>query len=195
VVDPANLDPDAYDDPRELVVLQYEFKAGLNAYLAGLGSDAPVRSLAEAIEFNERNADRELAHFGQEQMLGSEARGPLTDSEYVEARDEIRRTNRDDIDGLLREHDLDALIAPTATYAWLTDHLKGDRFEGPYSASPAAIAGYPSITVPMGYVSELPVGISFIGTAWSEPTLLRLAYSFEQGTRHRRTPEFLETVG
>ncbi|MGD8281824.1 MAG: amidase [Gemmatimonadota bacterium] len=195
LVDPASLDPEAYNTPLETVVLEYEFKAGLNAYLAALGPDAPMKSLADVIEFNEQNADRELAFFGQETMISSQERGPLTDEEYITARDSIRQLNRDDIDGLLTEHQLDVLVAPTATVAWLTDHVKGDRFEGPYSASPAAIAGYPSVTVPMGDVAGLPVGLSFIGTAWSEPVLLRLAYAYEQATGHRLVPDFRATAG
>ena len=196
IVDPANLSPAAWNDPLSLVLLEYEFKADLNAYLASLGPDAPVKSLAEVIDFNERNADREMPYFGQERMHASQARGPLTDSEYLNAVRTIQRANREDgIDALMRRHDLDAIVAPTMDLAWPTDHIKGDRLGGGSSAGPAAIAGYPDISVPMGFVSGLPVGVSFFGRAWSEPTLVRIAYAYEQATNERRAPTFAETLG
>ncbi len=177
------------------LVLQYEFKADLNAYLADLGPSAPVRSLADIIAFNERNADREMPFFGQELMVASEARGPLTDPEYLSALEALQRGNRDAIDSVIAEHDLDAIVAPSGLIAWHTDHIMGDRFEGGSSWGTSAIAGYPGITVPMGYVSGLPTGLSFFAGAWSEPTLLRLAYAYEQATLHRRAPTFPETIG
>ncbi len=196
IVDPANLDASAWNDPLSLVLLEYEFKADLNAYLATLGPDAPVKTLADVIDFNERNSDREMPWFGQERMHDSEARGPLTDQEYLDAKRTIQRNNREDgIDRLMNEHRLDAIIAPTMDLAWTTDHIKGDRLEGGSSAGPAAIAGYPDISVPMGFVSGLPVGLSFFGRRWSEPTLLRIAYSWEQATNHRRAPSFARTLG
>ena len=196
LVDPANLDASAWNDPLSLVLLEYEFKADLNAYLESLGPDAPVKSLAEVIEFNEQNADVEMPYFGQQRMHASQARGPLTDREYLDAKRTIQRNNREDgIDRLMNEHDLDAIIAPTMDLSWPTDHIKGDRLEGGSSAGPAAIAGYPDISVPMGFVSGLPVGISFFGRAWSEPTLLRVAYAYEQATNHRRAPTFALTLG
>lgn len=196
VIDPANLDASAWNDPLSLVLLEYEFKADLNAYLATLGPDAPVKSLAEIIEFNERNADREMPHFGQQRMLDAQARGPLTDEAYLDARRTVQSNNRENgIDRLMDEHRLDAIVAPTMGLAWLTDHVKGDRLETGSSAGPAAIAGYPDISVPMGFVAGLPVGVSFFGRAWSEPTLLRIAYGYEQATGHRRAPTFLDTVG
>lgn len=196
IVDPANLDASAWNDPLSLVLLEYEFKADLNAYLATLGPDAPVKTLADVIDFNERNADREMPWFGQERMHDSQARGPLTDPEYLDAKRTIQRNNREDgIDRLMNEHRLDAIIAPTMDLAWTTDHIKGDRLEGGSSAGPAAIAGYPDISVPMGFVSGLPVGLSFFGRRWSEPTLLRIAYSWEQATNHRRAPSFAVTLG
>ena len=196
VVDPANLDAAAWNDPLSLVLLEYEFKADLNAYLAGLGPDARVKSLADVIEFNEQNADREMPHFGQERMYASQARGPLTDPEYLNAALTIQRANREEgIDKVMSEHDLDAIVAPTMGLAWPTDHIKGTRLDSGSSVGPAAIAGYPDISVPMGFVSGLPVGISFFGGAWSEPTLIRLAYAFEQATSQRRPPTFAETLG
>lgn len=196
IIDPADMDAAAWNDPLSLVVLEYEFKADLNAYLAGLGPDAPVKSLAEVIEFNERNADREMPYFGQERLIASQARGPLTDPEYLNAVTTIQRANREDgIDRLAREHELDAIVAPTRDLPWTTDHIKGDRLDGGSSAAPAAIAGYPDITVPMGFVRGLPTGISFFGPAWTEPTLLRIAYAYEQATQQRRAPTFAPTLG
>ncbi|MDE2720977.1 amidase [Candidatus Palauibacter polyketidifaciens] len=196
IIDSANMDAAAWNDPLSLVLLEYEFKADLNAYLAGLGPDAPVKSLAEVIDFNERNADREMQHFGQERLIASQARGPLTDPEYLNAKATIQQANREDgIDRLAREHGLDAIIAPTRDLPWPTDHIKGDRLDGGSSAAPAAIAGYPDITVPMGFVKGLPTGVSFFGPAWTEPTLLRIAYAYEQATQQRRAPTFATTLG
>lgn len=196
IVDPANLDAAAWNDPLSLVLLEYEFKADLNAYLAGLGPNVRVKSLADVIEFNEQHADLELPYFGQERMIASQARGPLTDPEYLNAMSTIQRANREDgIDRLVREHNLDAIVAPTRDIPWPTDHIKGDRSDGGSSAGPAAIAGYPDISVPMGFVSGLPVGVSFFGRAWSEPTLIKVAYAYEQVTQHRRAPAFAETLG
>ena len=196
IIDPANMDAAAWNDPLSLVLLEYEFKADLNAYLAGLGPDAPVKSLAEVIEFNERNADREMPFFGQERLIASQARGPLTDPEYLNAVATIQRANREDgIDRLAREHELDAIVAPTRDLPWPTDHIKGDRLDGGSSAAPAAIAGYPDITVPMGFVRGLPAGVSFFGPAWTEPTLLRIAYAYEQATQQRGAPTFAATLG
>ena len=196
LVDPANLPNAAWNDEAPLLVLEYEFKANLNAYLASLGPDAPVKTLAEVIEFNERNADLEMPHFGQQRLIASEARGPLTDQAYLDAVRAIQRGNREDgIDRLMDEHDLDAIVAPTRGLAWKTDHILGDSLGGGSSAGPAAIAGYPDITVPMGFVSGLPAGVSFFGRRWSEPVLLRIAYAYEQATNHRAAPTFAETLG
>ena len=196
VVDPANLPQAAWNDELPLLLLEYEFKADLNAYLATLGPDAPVRTLAEIIAFNEANADREMPHFGQERMIASEARGPLTDEAYLNAKRTIQRANREDgIDALMDEHQLDAIVAPTRDLPWVTDHIKGDRLDGGSSAGPAAIAGYPDISVPMGFVSGLPAGVSFFGRAWSEPVLIRIAYAYEQATQQRRAPTFAPTLG
>jgi len=196
VTDVEDFPEDAWNTPLQLVVLEYEFKADLNAYLAELGSSAPVRSLADIIEFNEQNASRELAFFGQEYMISSEERGPLTDPEYVNALRTIQGANRKDgIDRVMAEQRLDALVTPTTGIAWPTDHIMGDRFDGGSGWDSAAIAGYPHITVPMGFVSGLPAGVSFFGRAWSEPALIRIAYAYEQATNHRQAPTFAETLG
>ncbi len=186
----------SWRDDAPLLVLEYEFKAGVDAYLASLGPDAPVKSLAEIIDFNERNADVEMPHFGQERLIASQERGPLTDRAYLDALASIRRATREDgIDATMDRHGLDAIAAPSRGLAWKTDHILGDRLGGGSSAGPAAIAGYPHVTVPMGRVSGLPAGLSFFGRRWSEPVLLRLAYAYEQSTGHRSAPTFRETLG
>ena len=196
VVDPANLPEAAWNDELPLLLLEYEFKADLNAYLATLGPDVRVKTLADIIEFNEQNAELEMPHFGQERMIASQARGPLTDEAYLNAKRTIQRANREDgIDALMDEHQLDAIVAPTRDLPWVTDHIKGDRLDGGSSAGPAAIAGYPDISVPMGFVSGLPAGVSFFGRAWSEPVLIRIAYAYEQATQQRRAPTFAPTLG
>ena len=171
-------------------VLHYEFKAGLNAYLETLGSAAPIRSLEDAIRFNEEHRNREMLYFGQEEFLASQEKGPLTERAYREAVDRTRRlSGPEGIDAAMDRQNLDALVAPTGGPAWVTDWIVGDHFGGG-SSSTAARAGYPNITVPAGFVMGLPVGISFFGRAWSEPVLLRIAYAFEQATRVRRKPGF-----
>jgi amidase len=176
-------------------VMLYEFKAGLNAYLASLGEGAKVRSLADAIAFNDKNAEKEMPYFGQEIFLLAEAKGPLTDPAYAAAVEKCQRYSRaEGIDAAMDQHKLDALVAPSGGPAGKTDLVYGDRDVGG-SSSPAAIAGYPNITVPAGNVKGLPVGISFFGRAWSEPALLRVAYAFEQLTKARKAPEFLPSVG
>ena len=196
IVDPANLPEAAWNDELPLLLLEYEFKTDLNAYLATLGPDVRVKTLADIIEFNEQNAELEMPHFGQQRMIASEARGPLTDGAYLNAKRTIQRANREDgIDALMDEHQLDAIVAPTRDLPWVTDHIKGDRLDGGSSAGPAAIAGYPDISVPMGFVSGLPAGVSFFGRAWSEPVLIRIAYAYEQATQERRAPTFQKTLG
>ena len=175
-------------------LMRYEFKADLNAYLAGLGPDAPVKSLEEIIAFNEANAERELPFFQQEIMHQAQELGPLSESGYQEALAEAMRLSRDEgIDRVMAEHGLDAIVAPTGSPAWTTDLINGDRYHMG-SSSPAAISGYPNITVPMGSFAELPVNISIWGRAWSEPELLRIAYAYEQLTHHRRAPRFIPTL-
>ena len=194
VVDPADV-PNIKElgDP-EFEVLLFEFKAGLDAYLAALGANAPVRSLAEAIAFNDRNRQREMPYFGQEIFSKAQDKGPLTTPAYREALEKCRRLSRKEgLDAILDQHKLDALVAPTGAPGWVIDPVSGDHYVGGNS-TPAAVAGYPSVSVPMGFVFGLPVGLSFIGRAWSEPVLLRLAFAFEQATRHRRPPRFLRTA-
>ncbi len=176
------------------ILMRYEFKADLNAYLTGLGPDAPVKSLEEIIAFNEAHADRELPYFMQEIMLEAQELGPLSEAGYQEALAEAMRLSRDEgIDKVMDEHALDAIVAPTGSPAWTTDLINGDRFHMG-SSSPAAISGYPNITVPMGFFRELPVNISIWGRAWSEPDLLRIAFAYEQLTQHRRAPRFIPTL-
>jgi amidase len=176
------------------VVMRYEFKADLNAYLAGLGPDAPVKTLEEIIAFNEANADRELPFFQQETMRQAQERGPLTEPEYLEALAEARRLSRDEgIDRVMEDHELDAIVAPTGSPAWTTDLINGDRYHMG-SSSPAAISGYTNISVPMGFFRELPVNISIWGRAWSEPQLLAIAFAYEERTQHRRRPKFIPTL-
>jgi amidase len=179
----------------ELEVLLHEFKAGLEAYLAGLGPAAPVTTLADVIAFNERNREREMPYFDQELFLMAQEKGPLTSPAYLEALAACRRLSRaEGLDAVLGRHRLDALVAPTGAPAWVTDPVSGDHYVGG-SSTPAAVAGYPSVSVPMGFVFGLPVGLSFVGRAWSEAVLLRLAFAFEQATGHRRAPRFLRTAG
>ena len=194
IVDPANVETARAFSKTEIEVLLYEFKADLNAYLARLGPDAPVHSLQEIIAFNERNEDEVMPYFGHEHMLLAQEKGPLTDEAYLEALQANHRLSRTQgIDATLQEFKLDAIIAPSGGPAWLIDWIRGDHRSGG-SSSPAAVAGYPNITVPAGYVYGLPVGISFFGGAYQEPTLIRLACAFEQATRIRQVPRFLPTA-
>ncbi|MDQ3244377.1 MAG: amidase [Gemmatimonadota bacterium] len=194
IVDPADIPNAGQYGDTEFEVLLYEFKADLNSYLASLGPKAPVKSLAQVIQFNERNKDREMPWFGQELLLMAEKKGGLTSSKYRAALAKNRRLSRTEgIDAVMRRHRLDAIVAPTGSPPWPTDLVNGDHFTGG-SSTPAAVAGYPNITVPAGFTRGLPVGVSFIGRAWSEPVLIRLAYAFEQATRHRRPPRFVPTM-
>jgi amidase len=194
IVDPADADPLGQLGDAETLVLQYDLKTDLNAYLSRLGPNAPVHSLKEIIEFNDRNKATELAYFGQDTFIKAEARGPLTDKEYVDAHDKNLRLSRaEGIDAIMDKFKLDALIAPSEGPAWVTDLVTGDHFLCS-STTAAAVAGYPSITVPAGFVYGLPVGISFFGRAWSEPVLLKLAFAFEQATKFRKQPRFLPTA-
>lgn len=192
IVDPADIGNLGDYDDTELQVLMYEFKADLNAYLARR-TGVPIATLADAIAFNEKNADRELPFFGQELFTQSQAKGPLTDEDYRKALDKDRSLSREGIDSVLSKQKLDAIIAPTGSPAWPTDLVNGDHFTGS-SSTPAAVAGYPTITVPMGQAFGLPVGLTFIGTAWTEGRLISLAYAYEQATKHRKPPTFAPTV-
>jgi amidase len=194
LVDPADVPHLGEYDQGELEVLLHELKADLNAYLASLGPGARVKTLADVIAFNEQNRAREMPYFGQELFLQAQEKGPLTTPAYRKALARNRLLSRaQGLDAVLRRHRLDALVAPTGGPAWLTDLVNGDHFGGGSSTAPA-VAGYPNLSVPAGYVFGLPVGLSFIGPAWSEPVLLRLAYAFEQATRHRRAPRFLASA-
>ncbi|HKQ75626.1 MAG TPA: amidase [Blastocatellia bacterium] len=194
VIDPVELPQSKAYEESELEVLLYEFKHGLNKYLSGLGPNARFRSLKAIIEFNEQNRDRVMPYFGQELFLRAEAKGPLTSSDYLKALEKNHRLSRKQgIDVVITKDRLDAIVAPTGGPSWATDLVNGDHFSGG-SSSPAAVAGYPSISVPAGFIHGLPVGVSFFGAAYSEPTLIKLAYAFEQATRHRRAPGFLPTL-
>ncbi|MEE4218908.1 MAG: amidase [Xanthomonadales bacterium] len=185
IVDPVEIDTEGMGRASG-VVLAYEFKAGLNSYLENSGT--AIDSLAGIIEFNQANAETVMPFFGQERMLAAQAKGPLTDPEYVEALAASKQIARNGIDGALQSHQLDALIAPTRAAAWLTDHINGDQGMGVSSSSLAAVSGYASITVPAGDISGLPVGISFIGAEFSDARLIQLAYAFEQAGHVRFPP-------
>jgi amidase len=194
LVDPADIPTWGKWHKQENAIMLYEFKADLNAYLAGLGPQAPVHTLEDIIEFNNAHAKQEMPYFGQELFTQAQEKGPLTSKEYVDAlADAQRLTRKEGIDAIMDQHKLDALVAPTGGPAWLTDLVDGDSFGGG-SSSAAAVAGYPDITVPAGFIFGLPVGISFFGRAWSEPKLIRIAYAFEQATKVRKPPRFLPTV-
>ena len=174
-------------------VMLYEFKDGLNKYFASLGENASVKSVEELIEFNKGDSI-ELRFYDQELVIEAQKKGDITSKEYLDALEKMNRLVREEgIDKVMKEHNLDAFIAPTGSPAWKTDLVNGDSYTVS-SSSPAAIAGYPNITVPMGYVDGLPVGISFFGRAWSEPLLIEIAYSYEQGTKYRKAPQFLPTL-
>ena len=200
IVDPADVETVGGFDSSggfpgsELTVLLYEFKADLNAYLAALPPGDFPRTLAALIEFNEKNREREMPYFGQETFLDAQKKGPLTEKAYRDAlAKNLKMARKDGIDKTMDKHRLDALVAPTSGPATLIDLVNGDYGPGGSSTIPA-VAGYPDITVPAGEEFGLPVGISFFGRAWSEPVLLKIAFAFEQATKHRRKPGFLPTI-
>jgi amidase len=196
IVDPVSIPTLGIFDDTELEVLLYEFKPDVNRYLGWLGPAAPVHSLGDVIAFNAAHADQELRYFGQDLMTAAEKKGSLTSSAYEAAvKKNLRLSRALGIDAVMSKFRLDALVAPTSGPPALTDLINGDRWYcGQESWTMSAVAGYPHITVPAGYVHGLPVGISFFGRAWSEPTLIRLAYAYEQATKHRHPPKFASTV-
>ena len=178
----------------ELTVLLYELKASMREYLAEYAPGSPLRSLEDIVAYNEKNKKKVMPYFGQEHFIAAAAKGGLDSQEYIDALATDRKYSREEgIDKVLKEYQLDALVAPTGGPAWMTDFVKGDAAGGGFT-SPAAVAGYPHVTVPAGQVHGLPCGISFVGTAWSEPRLIALAYAFEQATRARRAPTYPKTV-
>jgi amidase len=197
IVDPANIPTLGQFDDTEFDVLLYEFKAGLAKYLTWLGAASPVHSLKDIIAFNEAHAPEEMPYFGQEIMLMAEKKGPLTEPKYRAALAKNHRLSRSlGIDTVMTKYRLDALVAPTGGPAWLTDLVNGDggTASAPGPSTVTAVAGYPHITVPAGFFRGLPVGVSFFGRAWSEPTLIKIAYAYEQATRHRRPPTLRASV-
>jgi amidase len=194
IVDPADIPHAGEYDDTELTVLLYEFKAELNAYLTDWAPDVEPRTLKELIAFNDANRVRELAYFGQELFLQAQEKGPLTDQAYRDALEKNGRLSRTEgLDVVFAQHTLDAIVAPTGSPAWPTDLVNGDHFLGA-SSTPAAVAGYPSISVPVGYAFGLPVGMSLMGRPSSESTLIKLAYAYEQAAKPRKPPRFLATA-
>jgi amidase len=195
LVDPADIATLGKFDDTELLVFMYELKADLNAYLARLGPGAPVRTLQDIIDFNDRNRQKEMPYFGQDLFVKAQSKGPLSEKEYLEAVEKNHQLARTEgIDALMDKYHLDAIVAPTGGPAWLTDLVNGDHSAGG-SSNAAAVAGYPNVNVTAGFLSGLPVGISFFGRAWSEPTLIKTAYSFEQAIKARQAPRFLNSIG
>jgi amidase len=194
VLDPADIPHLGEYDDDETEVLLYEAKAGLDAWLPEWAPGGPVQGLADLVAWNEEHAAEEMRFFGQDLLVKALAKGPLTDRAYRRALERCRTLSREEgLDAVFRRYRLDALVAPTGSPAWTIDLVNGDHFVAG-SSGPAAVAGYPSVTVPAGQAFGLPVGVSFIGKPWSEGTLLRLAFAFEQATRHRRPPTYPPTL-
>ena len=194
LVDPVEIETSGKFGDTEFLGFMYELKADLNAYLAWLGPNAPMKTLKEIIEFNDKNASKEMPYFGQENFLKAEEKGPLTTQEYVDAMKKNHElAAKKGIDATMDKHKLDAIVAPTGGPAWLTDIVNGDSFGGG-SSEFAAVSGYPNLNVVAGFSYGLPVGISFFGRAWSEPALIKLAYGFEQATKFRKAPRFAPHV-
>jgi len=196
VIDPVNVPNFDKFGATELEVLYYEFKADLNKYLKALPDDARVHSMEDVIKFNEKNEHRVLPYFGQELMLTSQEKGSLRDKKYKDAlAKNLRLTRKEGIDEAIRKHKLDAIVVPSGGPAWLIDLVNGDASNSDIvSSSPAAVAGYPHITVPAGFVFGLPIGISFFSKAWKDADLIKYAYAFEQATQYRRQPRYLPTA-
>jgi amidase len=195
IVDPADIATAGKSDDTEFDVLEYEFKTDLNAYFSTMKPNVKVRTLADVIAFNKANASRELRYFGQEIMEQSQAKGPLTEKKYLDQLAQNKKLmGADGIDATITKYKLDAIVAPTQGPAGLIDLVNGDGGGGGSFTAPAAVAGYPHITVPMGFVRGLPVGLSFVGRAWSEATLLKLAFAFEQAAPARKKPTFAATA-
>lgn len=196
VVDPANIPTvrEMRQNGSDLEVLLYEFKADLNAHLARLGPEAKVHALQDVIDFNQSHADDEMPFFGQELLLKAQAKGTLEEEAYREALERNQRlSRREGIDAVMNEFNLDAVVAPSTGPPWKIDLINGDHGMGA-SSHPAALAGYPAISLPAGYSFGLPIGITFFGRAFSEPLLIRLAYAFENATKARRPPTFAVTT-
>jgi amidase len=193
LVDVAELPNNGKYAQDELEVLTYELKAGLAAYFVDNVPNTSVKTLGDLIAFNDSHKTQELQYFGQEHFIRAEAKGGFDSKEYLDALAASRRLARESIDNAMSDNNLDALIAPTTGTAWMTDFIKGDNGGGGFS-TPAAVAGYPHVTVPAGFVQGLPFGLSFVATAWSEQRLIALAYAFEQATQYRRPPTYPKSV-
>lgn len=195
IIDPVEMPSWQDFDGAPYQVMLYEFKAGMEAWLAGLGDSTDLKTLDDLVAWNRTNASASMPFFGQEILIAAAEKGGLDSQEYKEALEKTRRlAGQDGIDKAMDTHSLDAIIGPTGSPAWVTDLVNGDNFGNVSSSTPAAVAGYPHITVPAGFVHGLPVGISFFGRAWSEPVLLRIAYAYEQATLHRKAPTFAPTL-
>ncbi|MGV3516948.1 amidase [Luteitalea sp.] len=194
IVDKTNLPTRGQFGDAEYEVMLYEFKAGIEAYLATLGPGAPMKTLADLIAFNEAHAQEEMPYFGQDIFLKAQAKGPLAERAYVAARAKAARLSRTEgLDKVFARWKVDAVLAPSGGPAWLTDLVNGDYGTGG-SSGPAAVSGYPSVTVPAGFVRGLPIGVSFVGPAWSEARLIGIAYAYEQQTKRRRPPQYLPSA-